>query len=78
MFGNPSEEWGETVHAVVVMQPDATIDDAGVSAFAREQLASYKLRRSISSVGELPETGSGKILKRDLRQPYWADRESNV
>ena len=78
VFGIPSDEWGETVHAVVVKHPDSTLDDAGVQAYAREHLASYKVPRSISWMDELPKTGSGKMLKRELRQPYWADRGSNV
>ena len=47
-------------------------------AFAREHLASYKVPRSISFLDELPRTGSGKILKRELRAPYWAGRASQV
>ena len=47
-------------------------------AHAREHLASYKVPRSISWLDELPKTGSGKILKRELRAPYWADRTSKV
>jgi acyl-CoA synthetase (AMP-forming)/AMP-acid ligase II len=78
VFGIPSEEWGELVHAVVVKRPGSTLDEATVDAFAREHLASYKVPRSISWLDELPKTGSGKVLKRELRQPYWADRTSNV
>jgi acyl-CoA synthetase (AMP-forming)/AMP-acid ligase II len=78
VFGIPSEEWGELVHAVVVKRPGSTLDEAAVDAFAREHLASYKVPRSISWLDELPKTGSGKVLKRELRQPYWADRTSNV
>jgi acyl-CoA synthetase (AMP-forming)/AMP-acid ligase II len=78
VFGVPSEEWGESVHAVVVRRPGADLDDAGVVAFAREHLAKYKVPRSISWIDELPKTGSGKILKRELRQPFWSDHGSNV
>ncbi|MEO6651844.1 MAG: AMP-binding protein [Ilumatobacteraceae bacterium] len=78
VFGIPSEEWGETVHAVVVKHPAAELDDDGVARHARQHLASYKVPRSVSWMDELPKTGSGKILKRELRQPYWADRASNV
>ena len=48
------------------------------TAHAREHLASYKVPRSISWIDELPKTGSGKILKRELRAPFWADRTSKV
>lgn len=78
VFGIPSEEWGESVHAVVVQRPGADLTDADVVAHARAHLASYKVPRSISWLDELPKTGSGKILKRELRQPFWADRTSNV
>jgi len=70
VFGIPSEEWGELVHAVVVKRPGSDLDEAAVSAHAREHLASYKVPRSISWLDELPKTGSGKILKRELRAPY--------
>jgi acyl-CoA synthetase (AMP-forming)/AMP-acid ligase II len=78
VFGIPSEEWGEVVHAVVVKRPGSELDESSVSAHAREHLASYKVPRSISWLDELPKTGSGKILKRELRAPYWAGRASKV
>ena len=78
VFGIPSEEWGELVHAVVVKRPGSDLDDAAVTSHAREHLAGYKVPRSISWLDELPKTGSGKILKRELRAPYWADRVSKV
>ncbi len=78
VFGIPSEEWGELVHAVVVKRPGSDLDETGVSAHAREHLASYKVPRSIAWIEELPKTGSGKILKRELRAPYWAGRTSMV
>jgi acyl-CoA synthetase (AMP-forming)/AMP-acid ligase II len=78
VFGIPSEEWGELVHAVIVLREGATAGEAEIQAHAREHLASYKIPRSISWSDELPKTGSGKILKRDLRAPYWAGRTSNV
>jgi acyl-CoA synthetase (AMP-forming)/AMP-acid ligase II len=77
VFGIPSEEWGETVHAAVVpRRPGLTAEE--VQAFAREHLAGYKVPRSISFMDELPKTGSGKILKRELRAPYWAGTGRNV
>ena len=76
VFGIPSEEWGELVHAVVVKRPGTDLDEAASSAHAREHLASYKVPRSISWLDELPKTGSGKVLKRELRAPFWADRAS--
>lgn len=78
VFGIPSEEWGESVHAVVVARPGATLTDEDVIAHAREHLARYKVPRTISWLDELPKTGSGKILKRELRAPFWSDRAVNV
>ena len=59
-------------------RPGADLDEAAVIAHAREHLAGYKVPRSISWIDELPKTGSGKILKRELRAPFWADRTANV
>jgi fatty-acyl-CoA synthase/long-chain acyl-CoA synthetase len=78
VFGIPSEEWGELVHAVVVVRPGASVSDADVTGFAREHLAGYKVPRSVSFLDELPRTGSGKILKRVLREPFWAGRTTRV
>ncbi len=78
VFGIPSDEWGETVHAVIVAREGSGLDDAHVTAYAREKLASYKVPRSISWMDELPKTGSGKLLKRELRAPFWAGRDSQV
>ena len=78
VFGIPSEEWGEQVHATVVRAPGADLTESDVMAFAREHLAGYKTPRSVSFVDELPRTGSGKLLKRQLRAPYWAGRTSKV
>ena len=70
VFGIPDEKWGESVHAVVVAaRPEATVES--ILAYAREHLAGYKLPRSVTFVDELPKTGSGKVLKRELRAPWW-------
>jgi acyl-CoA synthetase (AMP-forming)/AMP-acid ligase II len=70
VFGIPNEEWGESVHAVVVpARPGVT--EADVTAFARQHLAGYKVPRSVTFADELPKTGSGKVLKRELRAPFW-------
>ncbi|HEY3810704.1 MAG TPA: AMP-binding protein [Acidimicrobiales bacterium] len=69
VIGIPNEEWGESVHAVVV-PARAGVTDAAVMAYAREHLAGYKVPRSVSFVDELPKTGSGKVLKRELRAAY--------
>jgi fatty-acyl-CoA synthase/long-chain acyl-CoA synthetase len=78
VIGVPSEEWGESVHAVVVPQPDRRLDAEAVMAYAREHLAGYKIPRSVSFLDELPRTGSGKILKRVLREPFWRGYDRRV
>jgi len=78
VFGVPSEEWGETVHAVVVCREGTSLSEDEVIAFARDHLANYKIPRSVTFAPELPKTGSGKVLKRELRAPFWAGRTSQV
>jgi long-chain acyl-CoA synthetase len=78
VFGIPSDDWGESVHAVVVKRTGSDLDEEALIAHARAQLASYKAPRSIAWAAELPKTGSGKLLKRELRAPYWTDRTANV
>src|SRR5215469_6946975 len=78
VFGIPSDEWGEAVHATVVPRPGAPLSEQDVMSFSREHLASYKTPRSVSFAEELPRTGSGKILKRVLRAPYWAGQGAQV
>jgi acyl-coenzyme A synthetase/AMP-(fatty) acid ligase len=78
VFGIPSEEWGEVVHATVVRSPGSSLTGEEITAFAREHLASYKVPRSVDFTDELPRTGSGKLLKRQLRAPYWVGRTAQV
>ncbi len=74
VLGIESEQWGESVLAVVVPQPgsplDATRDPAEIERFSREKLAGYKLPRLVEFMDEIPKTGSNKILKRDLRNRF--------
>ena len=78
VFGIPSEQWGEQVHATVVLAPGVALSEADVITFARQHLAGYKCPGSVSFTGELPRTGSGKLLKRELRAPYWAGHTKQV
>jgi fatty-acyl-CoA synthase/long-chain acyl-CoA synthetase len=78
VFGIPSDDWGESVHAVVVAQPGSELSEEAVIAYAREHLGGYKIPRSVSFSDEIPRTGSGKILKRVLREPFWEGRTSRV
>jgi acyl-CoA synthetase (AMP-forming)/AMP-acid ligase II len=78
VFGIPSERWGEQVHATVVPAAGASLSEADVIAYARQHLAGYKIPRSVSFARGLPRTGSGKLLKRQLRAPYWAGHTTQV
>jgi acyl-CoA synthetase (AMP-forming)/AMP-acid ligase II len=78
VFGIPSDEWGELVHATIVVAPGEELSADEVIAFSRDHLAGYKTPRSIAFSDELPRTGSGKILKRQLRAPYWEGQAANV
>jgi acyl-CoA synthetase (AMP-forming)/AMP-acid ligase II len=78
VFGIPSEDWGEMVHATVVLAPGASLSPDEIKQFGKQHLAGYKVPRSVDYVEELPRTGSGKILKRQLRAPYWAGRTAQV
>ena len=78
VFGIPSDEWGESVHAVVVPRPGHTVTADELIAFGRAHLAGYKVPRSMAFADELPKTGSGKLLKRALREPFWRGRTTRV
>ncbi len=78
VFGIPSVQWGEQVHAAVVVAPGASLPEADVIAYAHQHLAGYKCPRSVSFMDELPRTGSGKLLKRELRAPYWTGHTTQV
>jgi acyl-CoA synthetase (AMP-forming)/AMP-acid ligase II len=78
VIGVPDERWGEAVKAVVVLKPGADADPDDIIGFARERIAGYKLPKSVDFIDELPRNPSGKILKRELRKPYWEGRDRNV
>jgi acyl-CoA synthetase (AMP-forming)/AMP-acid ligase II len=68
VIGLPSDQWGETVHAVVVAAPNAHVNPAELQAHVRAHLANYKVPRSVEIVEQLPLSGAGKVLKRQLRE----------
>jgi long-chain acyl-CoA synthetase len=81
VFGIPHSDWGEEIKAVVQPAAGVTPDDALTSellAFAADRLAKFKLPRSIDYVDELPRDPNGKLYKRKLRDPYWADRDRAI
>ena len=78
-IGIPSEQWGETVHAVVMRKPGAVVTPDEIIAFCKERIAGYKCPRSVKIQDEmLPMSGAGKILKRELRAPYWENKTRAV
>ncbi len=80
VFGVPDEQWGEAVHAVVVPRTEQAVDATALISFCREHIAGYKIPKGIDFQDEpLPKSGPGKVLKRELRLPYWenSDRQIN-
>jgi fatty-acyl-CoA synthase len=78
VIGVPDARWGEAVKACVVPKPGREVDPAGVIAWARERIAPFKVPKSIDVIPELPRNPSGKILRRQLREPYWEGQERRV
>jgi acyl-CoA synthetase (AMP-forming)/AMP-acid ligase II len=78
VIGVPDDKWGEAVKAVVVPKPGATIDADDIIAFARSRIAAFKAPKSVDVIAALPRNASGKILRRELREPYWAGKPRRV
>ena len=79
VIGIPSEKWGEAVHAIVVLKPGATATEEELIAHSRQWIAGYKVPKSVEFRAEpLPLSGAMKVLKKDLRAPYWAGHERFV
>ena len=78
VIGVPHDQWGESVHAVVVLRPDSEVSEAALCDFCREELAGYKCPRSVEYRDSLPLSGAGKVLKNVLREPHWRGRDRRV
>ncbi len=78
VIGVPSEKWGEEVKAIVVKAPDSEPTEEDVIAWARERIAAYKCPKSVDFIEGLPRNPSGKILRKDLREPYWKGVDRRV
>lgn len=79
IIGIPHDKWGEAVHAVVVLVPGASVSAAEIIAHAREFVAGYKVPKSVDFRSEaLPLSGAMKVLKRELRDPYWQGHDKQI
>jgi long-chain acyl-CoA synthetase len=78
VIGVPCERWGERVHAVIVLKPSMQVSEEELVAHCREHIAGYKVPRSMEFRDALPLSSVGKVLKTELRKPFWEGRERNI
>jgi len=78
VIGVPSDRWGEEVKAIIVLKEGQTATDRDILDHARRNIAGYKVPKSVDFVAALPRNPSGKILKKDLRAPYWQGRDRMI
>jgi long-chain acyl-CoA synthetase len=78
VFAIPDDYWVEKVHAAIVLKPEASATEKEIIDFCKQRLARYKAPKSVEFVTGLPKSPAGKILKRELREKYWAGRERKV
>jgi acyl-CoA synthetase (AMP-forming)/AMP-acid ligase II len=78
VFGIPDDEWGEAVKAAVELNPGQSVDPADLITLCKEKLGSVKAPKSIDVIDTLPRSPVGKVLKTELRAPYWRDHERRI
>ena len=78
VIGVPDDTWGEAVKACVVPKPGTQVDEADIIAWTSERLAKFKVPKTIDVIEVMPRNASGKILRKDLRAPYWEGRDRQV
>ena len=78
VVGVPDDRWGEAVKAIVVAEQGKSPDPAEIISWAKTQIAGYKVPKSVDFIDALPRNPSGKILRRELRDPYWEGRDRKV
>jgi len=78
VIGVPDDKWGESVKAVVVLRPGAELSEDALIGWSRERVAGFKAPKSVDFADVLPRNASGKLLKRELRAPYWEGKERQV
>ena len=78
VIGIPDEKWGEAVKAIVVLKEGKKASEREIIDFTRERIAGFKSPKSVDFISELPRNPSGKILKKELRAPYWEGKERQI
>lgn len=78
VVGVPDQRWGESIKAVVVLRPGASLTEQDIVESCTQRLAGYKKPRSVDFVEMLPKTGSGKLMRRKVREPFWAGHSRSV
>jgi acyl-CoA synthetase (AMP-forming)/AMP-acid ligase II len=78
VIGVPDKKWGEAVKAVIVLESGSTVSEEQIIAYVKTKIAGYKVPKSIDFTDALPRNPTGKLLKRELRAPYWKDQERQV
>jgi acyl-CoA synthetase (AMP-forming)/AMP-acid ligase II len=78
VIGIPDDEWGESVKAVVILKEGQSATAEEIINYCREHLAGYKVPRSVDFVKDMPKTATGKILKKEIRAPYWKGRRAKI
>ena len=78
VIGVPDARWGESVKAVIVLKPGSHASENDIITFTKSKIAGYKVPKSIDFTDALPRNPSGKLLKREIRAPYWKDQERKI
>ncbi|MDG1748038.1 MAG: long-chain-fatty-acid--CoA ligase [Porticoccaceae bacterium] len=78
VIGVPDDKWGEAVKAIIVLKSNTEASEADIISHCREQIAGYKVPKSIDFTDVLPRNPSGKLLKRELRKPYWEGKTRQI
>ncbi|OLO36977.1 hypothetical protein BTR23_14630 [Alkalihalophilus pseudofirmus] len=78
VIGIPHEEWGEAVHAEVILKKSSSVMDSELLQYCKAKIASYKVPKTINFVEELPTSAVGKVLRRQVREKYWTNQKRNV
>lgn len=78
VIGIPDKKWGESTKAFIVLDSENALSEDQIISYAKEKIASYKCPKTINFIDELPRNPSGKVLRRELRDPFWKDQERGV